>query len=574
MSSAIRHVFIAAGLLLGSRASEAAVSVSFFPSNGGSAIITPQGNNTFAVAVNVVGTGTDVIVVVRGDTTDSISSLSISNTNPQFVFVRIGSGGVGSTVTGPIASLGSFSIGSSIGGVFVNTLRTSGNCGSITTNAIQNAVIGGNLTGNVTLVETTAFATERIELLEVVGNVTGDITSSAVAGYFEQINVGGSIGAAASPRTISAPLRIQNIRAAAIFANISATGTTAGTGLIRRIETTSGSFTGSLTAREITTGNLGTGTPGVAIVGGTLNAPVTIQTGFPTGATINVPANGLTSQIIINNANNAANTWAGIVSVGTNSLTAANYPIANSILGNGSVGRVPFNVHDASSSPVNNAPSVPATDITNNAFMRRSPSATHRDIVIEFDGPIHSSASVPVNVDYVIEACSMPGGVMTFNMNNRCAFSISGRRLTITPKLVANTAEFYFASGRYKVSPNGSNLTCSNVPGSPSVADFEYFFDLWPDCDGDGLRTALPGGGFEAFCGFTGFCDPIDFNNNTVFPEDQDVIDFFSVLAGGPCSSNNICNDIDFNNNGVFPEDEDVQAFFDVLAGGCVYCFR
>jgi len=29
-------------------------------------------------------------------------------------------------------------------------------------------------------------------------------------------------------------------------------------------------------------------------------------------------------------------------------------------------------------------------------------------------------------------------------------------------------------------------------------------------------------------------CD-IDFNNNTVFPEDQDVIDFFNVLAGNEC---------------------------------------
>ncbi|GDX98265.1 hypothetical protein LBMAG48_06690 [Phycisphaerae bacterium] len=63
-------------------------------------------------------------------------------------------------------------------------------------------------------------------------------------------------------------------------------------------------------------------------------------------------------------------------------------------------------------------------------------------------------------------------------------------------------------------------------------------------------------------------CDSIDFNNNAVFPEDQDVIDFFNVLAGGPCSSGNTCSDIDFNNNTVFPEDRDVIDFFTVLAGG------
>jgi hypothetical protein len=60
-------------------------------------------------------------------------------------------------------------------------------------------------------------------------------------------------------------------------------------------------------------------------------------------------------------------------------------------------------------------------------------------------------------------------------------------------------------------------------------------------------------------------CDAIDFNRNGVFPEDQDVIDFFQVLAGGDCAT---CGDIDFNNNDVFPEDEDVVAFFRVLAGG------
>jgi subtilisin family serine protease len=65
-----------------------------------------------------------------------------------------------------------------------------------------------------------------------------------------------------------------------------------------------------------------------------------------------------------------------------------------------------------------------------------------------------------------------------------------------------------------------------------------------------------------------GVCDSIDFNNNGAFPEDFDVIDFFNVLAGGPCSNDPNCNDIDFNNNGVFPEDEDVIAFFRVLAGG------
>ena len=70
-------------------------------------------------------------------------------------------------------------------------------------------------------------------------------------------------------------------------------------------------------------------------------------------------------------------------------------------------------------------------------------------------------------------------------------------------------------------------------------------------------RTLCPG---AAQC-----CDDIDFNNNAVFPEDADVIEFFNVLAGADCPA---CNDIDFNNNGVFPEEQDVIDFFNVLAGG------
>ncbi|HLP84796.1 MAG TPA: SGNH/GDSL hydrolase family protein [Phycisphaerales bacterium] len=66
-------------------------------------------------------------------------------------------------------------------------------------------------------------------------------------------------------------------------------------------------------------------------------------------------------------------------------------------------------------------------------------------------------------------------------------------------------------------------------------------------------------------------CNDIDFNNNNVFPEDQDVIDFFDVLAGGTCpTATGVqpgCDSIDFNRNGVYPEDQDIIDFFNVLAG-------
>ena len=99
-----------------------------------------------------------------------------------------------------------------------------------------------------------------------------------------------------------------------------------------------------------------------------------------------------------------------------------------------------------------------------------------------------------------------------------------------------------------------STLTISFVMEGPGIQDLND--ESWAM---DELTISLVGGAA---------CDSIDFNQNTVFPEDQDVIDYFTVLSGGECSLGNSCSDIDFNNNGVFPEDQDVIDFFNVLAGG------
>jgi hypothetical protein len=100
------------------------------------------------------------------------------------------------------------------------------------------------------------------------------------------------------------------------------------------------------------------------------------------------------------------------------------------------------------------------------------------------------------------------------------------------------------------------------------VAEFSYRFRLTPDCIGGGPNGDQPDCiADSANCGDTSICDSIDFNNNGVFPEEDDVTDFFNVLSGGACSTGD-CNDIDFNNNFVFPEEQDVILFFHVLAGG------
>jgi hypothetical protein len=60
-------------------------------------------------------------------------------------------------------------------------------------------------------------------------------------------------------------------------------------------------------------------------------------------------------------------------------------------------------------------------------------------------------------------------------------------------------------------------------------------------------------------------CDSVDFNNDGMFPDDADLVEFLAVMAGQSCEA---CNDIDFDNDGLYPNDEDLLAFLRVLAGG------
>jgi hypothetical protein len=67
-------------------------------------------------------------------------------------------------------------------------------------------------------------------------------------------------------------------------------------------------------------------------------------------------------------------------------------------------------------------------------------------------------------------------------------------------------------------------------------------------------------------------CASIDFNEDGLFPDDSDLIDFLAVLAGGACSNVDGCRSIDFNGDGLFPDDNDLLAFLCALAGGATCC--
>jgi hypothetical protein len=67
-------------------------------------------------------------------------------------------------------------------------------------------------------------------------------------------------------------------------------------------------------------------------------------------------------------------------------------------------------------------------------------------------------------------------------------------------------------------------------------------------------------------------CDSVDFNNDQISPDSDDLNDFVAVFAGGPTTCSTYptpgCNDLDFNNDGLFPDSGDLDAFLSRLAGG------
>jgi glucose/arabinose dehydrogenase len=178
---------------------------------------------------------------------------------------------------------------------------------------------------------------------------------------------------------------------------------------------------------------------------------------------------------------------------------------------------------------------------------------------------------------YIYRGGEMPCLVGTYIFGDGCSGLLSLR-----PQGVGQVTEFVTQSTTRGQSLGEDGLgelyLVSLINGGGAIYKIEPdgLFPGTPDCDGNGFSNAC-----ELGLGITtdlnsnsipdrceGLCTDIDFNNNAVFPEDQDVIDFFLVLGGAGDCIYPACDTIDFNGDQVFPDDQDVIDFFRVLAGG------
>jgi hypothetical protein len=181
------------------------------------------------------------------------------------------------------------------------------------------------------------------------------------------------------------------------------------------------------------------------------------------------------------------------------------------------------------------------------------------------NGPAKIVGVVPAAGSSLQQSASATAVAITFSENVNAgagAFTlvgpngVVGTTVGVSSSVATVTSVSALAPGAYTLTVTDSGVT---TQAAGIALDGEANATL---PSGDGIAG---GNAVFAFTVVGTPCTDIDFNNNGVFPEDQDVVDFFSVLAGSDCPT---CDAIDFNGNGVFPEDQDVIDFFTVLAGG------
>ena len=296
--------------------------------------------------------------VIGGSTADNIRILRVNVNTPQIVNLKVR----GPTSNSSIATVSTIlRSGSGTGTLVLEELRTSGNVGSISVNTINGSNIGGNLTGSITCLERILGGNASLILMTIVGDLLGDV--DVTHGELIRLTIDGKIGTSATNRVSIDSLKIANIIADEINADITAIST--GTqGRVRRIETrTGGDFNGSLSLREFHSDS-GTGAPGLFVLGD-LNADVTFTkqvngigqisiTGeLAAGKTIEIESHltgpvsigsgGLKGQIIVNSGD-LGSSWTGNVTVGTTTLSPKP-AYTQTGLGGGAVGEVAFDCH-------------------------------------------------------------------------------------------------------------------------------------------------------------------------------------------------------------------------------------
>jgi len=211
-------------------------------------------------------------------------------------------------------------------------------------------------------------------------------------------------------------------------------------------------------------------------------------------------------------------------------------------------------------------------------------------------GALITSLATQFGVSHVVGGAHHPARGTIFLVQDKIPGGAAANRVAeIDPSTGAVLGTFQITSvlptftvnfGDIAVAANGNLLVVSSdeatiaefTPGGTFVREHALPAGVTPDLcgigvdrEGCGVWVADTSNDVYRMSGvgavFCAGCDSIDFNNDGLFPDNQDLEDFLGVFGGGPCSTGD-CADIDFNNDGLFPDNADLEAFFSVFGGG------
>lgn len=462
--------------------------------------------------------------------------------------------------------------------------------------------VGGDCTGDI--VATTGGIAQVI----VDGSMSGLIRSWL--GSIQFVTIGGELRSDVSPTTVRVYAQdgIRELTAASIAATVSANDN-GGTGKLGRLVTTSGGCSGNIVAEGIERfdaaqsnaaidiagdlsgelcarsggfkvpvrirGNV-TSTGKVRAIGGPLinnstsNGRVVIDGSLNASGFVSIEQTaGLNGPIIINSASTSG-TWNGDVRVGplgsqTTVATGPHYSNLSADIGGGSVGLVPFHLHDLDCSPPLAGPLSSRTMLISE-FCHQTYGSGECAPTPDLGGPIAPKTLVlraygPIKAE---SATSPPVTVRLYDPStgtyNATAFE---DYLTITLASPTGSAlktqiEVWGLStqnlieGEYHIRPKltgSARLLCDGLTTASSVPfgeDFTYSFKLLTDCNRNGqgdatdidqvpsldiFREDMVGPNGKIDC-----CEPYypDYNRDGNVDQD-DIADLIHTVGGGGC---------------------------------------
>jgi hypothetical protein len=395
--------------------------------------------NSVVIDVDGPAAGSPVIVRVQGETPGLLSGV------------------------GAIVQTGS-------GETILNRVQTTGDVGLVHVEVIGDLIAGRDVIGPVTAT-TSNNALRGITSVQAARDILGDVTADN--GRILLVWAQRDIGSGAVPVTIRARHHVYHVMADQVFANINAryNGSTGGFWAL-----VCNRFSGTLEAEKLIFNSFNNADARMAIYD-LFDGSIIIGKNYNAATQyIEVPADGLQGQIIVNADNLAGGTWSAPVRVGPNGhpqqiiLNTPNYTHTAAQLGGGAVGLVPFGLHNSSCIPANGA-----TVQTQSGSLPLSVELRHY-------GPVTWGAAAPLAIDR--RPAGSTGAYAPFPMSNFTLSRTAADRALVVSK--GSGAALGFEPGyQYRIRRTPA-LVCA-VPAAPQVIwDSDYIITVTrPPCTGD-----------------------------------------------------------------------------------------